>query len=618
MKLRLGKAALSKMQGVLVIVVLVLVIAGGAYLYSSNRPGATSTTTQAPTTLVVEEESQPDSMDPAVTYATPGWEVVEQVYQGLTAPNGESYTTYIGVLAQSWSVSPDGMTYTFTLRPNVTFSNGDPFNAFVMWFSIYRTLVMNQAPAWILGQNLGASNGGSFNVTDSILNSINYTSPSPKDLSYMNYPNQSVQVLAPNQLAIHLGYGYNGQVPYSAFLATLSTPMAYAVDPGVVEAHGGVVAGEPNNWMETNAVGTSFYELQSWIQGQSVTLTKNQNYWGANLPASEGNYATQPAIVDTINLYYKPASTMISDLKSGFAQIIDAPATQYGVLNQTQGVTVSILPTVFGSAQGVHFLYMDPYAFQPFQDIRVREAIANAIDYKSIIHTVFNDQATQWVGPVPPGFPDYNQSTAGLQPYQFDPTTAAKLLAQAGYKATLPDGTQLNAGGKAFPSVNFLYDADSSTDGQTAQIIATELGSIGITISLTPLTFKQYVNVISSTSNANSTQYPFGISYYSEDYTASIDYVSAITTTGQIGFSAYHNDTVAGWTNAAASALDENTIISNLSQITSAMYYDYTNIWLYVPYFMAANKSNVVGMIPNPAGSGAAYFMFYNTVHYSS
>ena len=48
------------------------------------------------------------------------------------------------------------------------------------------------------------------------------------------------------------------------------------------------------------------------------------------------------------------------------------------------------------------------------------------------------------------------------------------------------------------------------------------------------------------------------------------------------------------------------------------MYYDYTDIWLYVPYFMAANRSNVVGMIPNPAGSGMGYFMFYNTIHYSS
>jgi peptide/nickel transport system substrate-binding protein len=616
MKFRLSRAAIGKIHAILVIVVLVLVIAGGVYFYSSNRPG--TTTSQAPTTLVVEEESQPDSMDPAVTYATPGWEIVEQVYQGLLAPNGQSYTTYIGVLAQNWTVSADGMTYTFTLRPGVTFSNGDPFNAFVMWFSIYRTLVMNQGPAWILGQNLGASNGAGFNVTDSILNSINYTSPSPKDLNYMSYPNQSVQVTGPDQLIIHLGYGYNGQAPYSSFLATLSTPSAYAVDPIVVEANGGVVADQPNNWMETNAVGTSFYTLQSWVQGQSITLIKSQNYWGTNVPSSESNYAIQPAILDTISFYYKATSAMIADLESNTAQMIIPPPTQNGVLKQTTGITTTILPPAFGSAASILLVYMDPYAFPPFQDRRVREAISYAIDYKSIIHSVYDDLATQWIGPVPPGFPDYNESTTGLQPYQFDPTKAASLLAQGGYKSTLPNGTSLNPHGKSFPSVNFLYDSDNSLEAQTAQVISSELQAVGITVTLSPLTFKQYANVVTSTGNVNSTAYPFGISYYSEDYTASIDYVSALTTTGQVGFSGFSNQTVAGWTTSAATALDQNTIIQNFQQITRAMYYDYTDIWLYVPFFLAANRSDVVGMIPNPAGSGMGYFMFYNTIHYSS
>ena len=603
------------------IVVLLVAVGAGVYFYSARMtsPGTASTQTGAtPTSLVVEEESQPDSMDPAVTYNTPGWEIVEQVYQGLLAPNGQSYTTYIGVLAQDWIVSADGMTYTFTLRQGVTFSNGDPFNAFVMWFSIYRTLVMNQGPAWILGQNLGASNGVGFNVTDSILNSINYTSPSPKDLNYMAYPNQSVQVTGPNQLIIHLGYGYNGQSPYSSFLATLSTPAAYAVDPIVVEANGGVVAGEPNSYMETHAIGTSFYKLQSWVQAQSITLIKSQNYWGTNVPASESNYAIQPAILDTISFYYKASSAMIADLESNTAQMIIASPTQMGVLKQTTGVTTTILPPVFGSSESIIFVYMDPYAFPPFQDIRVREAISYAIDYKSIIHSVYNDLATQWIGPVPPGFPDYNESTAGLQPYQFDPTKAASLLAQAGYKSTLPNGTSLNPDGKSFPSVNFLYDTDNSLEAQTAQIISSELQAVGITVTLSPLTFKQYTNVVTSTGDVNSTAYPFGISYYSEDYTASIDYVSALTTTGQVGFSGFSNQTVAGWTTSAATALDQNTIIQNFQQITRAMYYDYTDIWLYVPYFMAANRSDVVGMIPNPAGSGMGYFMFYNTIHYIS
>jgi peptide/nickel transport system substrate-binding protein len=610
-KLRLGRTAIGRIQGIVVIVVLVIAIAAGAYYYSTSK-------VPPPTSLVVEEESQPDSMDPAVAYTTPGWEVVEQVYQGLLAPNGTSYTSYMGDLAQNWTVSPDGMTYTFYLRPRVTFSNGDPFNAYVEWFSIYRTLVMNQAPAWILGQNLAATNGAGFNITDSILNSINYTNPSPKDLSYMTYANQSVQVVSPSELVLHLGYGYNGEVPYSAFLATLITPMSMAVDPNVVEANGGVVADQPNNYMETHALGTSFYKLQSWVQGQSITLVKNENYWGAAVSTSDLNDAIQPAMIDTINIYYKDTSAMIADLKSDAAQMIIAPSTQYDALSQATGIATNIMPIVFGSAESIIFIYMDPYAFAPFQDLRVRQAISYAIDYKSIIHSVYNDLGTQWIGPVPPGFPEYNASTSGLQPYQYDPSRAASLLAQAGYKSTLPNGTPLNASGKAFPSVNFLYDADNSPQSQAAQIISGELQAVGITITLTPLTFKQYANVIYSSENVNSTAYPFGISYYSEDYTAAIDYVTALTTTGQVGFSGYMNQTVSGWTVSAASSLDEGTVIQNFQQITRAMYYDCTDIWLVVPYFMASNRSNVVGMIPNPAGSGMGYFMFYNTIHFSS
>jgi peptide/nickel transport system substrate-binding protein len=621
-RLRLDRRAIGRIQGIVVIVVLLIAIAAGAYYYSTSRmptQASTSTSTaQLPTSLVVEEESQPDSLDPAVTYTTPGWEVVEQVYQGLLAPNGISFTTYIGALAQNWTVSSDGMTYTFYLRPGVTFSNGDPFNAYVEWFSMYRTLVMNQAPAWILGQNLAASNGAGFNITDSILNSINYTNPSPKDISYMTYANQSVQVVSSNQLVLHLGYGYNGNVPYSAFLATLITPMAMAVDPNVVEANGGVVAGQPNNYLETHALGTSFYKLQSWVQGQSITLVKNQNYWGVGVSASDLNYAIQPAILDTINFYYKGTSAMLADLQSNAAQMIIAPSTQYNVLKQAAGITANVMPIVFGSSESIIFIYMDPYAFPPFQDLRVRQAISYAIDYKSIIHSVYNDLATQWVGPVPPGFPEYNASTSGLQPYQYNPTTAASLLAQAGYKSILPNGTALNPSGKVFPSVNFLYDADNSPQSQAAQIISGELQAVGITITLSPLTFKQYANVIYSSENVNSTAYPFGISYYSEDYTAAIDYVTAITTTGQVGFSGFTNQTVTGWTVAAASSLDEGAVIRNFQQITRAMYYDYTNVWLVVPYFMAANRSNVAGMIPNPAGSGMGYFMFYNTIHYTS
>jgi peptide/nickel transport system substrate-binding protein len=564
----------------------------------------------------VEESEQPDTLDPAVTYQTSGWEIVEQVYQGLVAPNGSSVTEYVGQLASDWSVSSDGMSYTFNLRHDVTFSNGDPFNAYVMWFSIYRTILMNQAPAWILSQNLAAGDGTTFNVTDQMLNSMNYTNPSADDLTNMENPNQSVQVMSPYQLVIHLGYGTNGNYTYSAFLATLTTPMAMAVDPNIVISHEGVTTDQPDSWMGMNMVGTGFYTLGSWIQGQSVTLQKTKSYWASSEPPSSLNNAIQPAILDTVTIYYKPSSARIADISSGVAQIIAASPADYPTLKTLKDVSTEVLPVEFGSAQNVFYVYMDQDAFPPFHDLRVRRAIAEAIDYQGLIRTVLGGLGLQWIGPVPAGFPYYNESIRGLNPYQYDPVHAAALLAEAGYASRLPNGSRLNPNGDVFPSLNFLYNQESTIQSQVAPIIQTELSAIGIQITLTPLAFRQYAAVISSP-DTNSTQYPFGLNFYSEDYTASIDYVYALVTTGQVGTSAYYNDTLVGWATQAATTLDEGVIVQTFQNITQAMYSSYVDVWLFVPYQVVVHQSGVTGMIPNPAGSGAGYFMYYNTVQYT-
>ena len=561
--------------------------------------------------------TEPDFLDPAVTYETSGWEVVEQIYQGLLTYNGSSYTTYEGVLASGWTMSPDGMNYTFELRPNVVFSNGDPFNAYVMWYSVYRTLVMNQAPSWILAQNLFAGNGVDFNVTDSMLNSINYFSPSTGNLTVMSNPEQSVVVLNASAIQFNLGYGTNGVEPYSAFLATLVTPMAYAVDPALVASHGGVAAGAENDYMTTNAIGTGFYELQSWVLGQSVSLVKNPNYWANSLPKSQLNNAIAPAILNNIVIYYKDSATSIADLRAGTVQMISVPVTYYNVTTPISGVKTTVLPIVFGSSEDVHYLYMDTQAFPLFKNLDVRKAVANAIDYQDIIRIVFNGHAQQWIGPVPPGFQYYNESIAGLSPYQYNPIQAAISLAQAGFVSHLPNGTTLNPGGRQFPTVPFLYDSDNPTDLDVASIIQSNLGQVGIPITPTPLPFRQYAATIDSPSSVNST-FAMGFGYYSEDYTASIDYVSYFTTANQIGTSAYVDSQVQNDTYQADAALNSSTIVGAFRDITQKMYQNYTDIWLYVPEFMAVTANGVTGVAPNPAGSGMGYFLYYNTISYTS
>jgi len=637
----LPKRAVSRTILGVVLIVIILVASAGIYYGFMTSAGKSSTTSQSSSTsstsstspsssttttsktsptrtsIQVDELTEPDTLDPAVTYETSGWEVVEQIYQGLLTYSGSSYTSYLGVLADSWTISPDGMNYTFALRPNVSFSNGDPFNAYVMWYSVYRTLVMNQAPSWILSQNLAPGNGLTFNVTDSMLNSIDYANPSAANLSVMTRPDQSAVVLNASAIQFNLGYGYNGMAPYSAFLATLLTPMAAAVDPVVVGGHGGVVNNTANDYMTTNALGTGFYKLQSWVLGQSVSLVKSQAYWANSLPESELNNAISPAILNNVVIYYKDSATSIADLRAGTVQMIGVPVTYYNVTAGIPGITTSILPIVYGSSEDVHYVYMDTQAFPLFNNLDVRKAIANAIDYQDIIKIVFNGHAQQWIGPVPPGFQYYNESVAGLTPYQYDPIQAAVSLSQAGFVAHLPNGTTLNPGGKQFPTVQFLYDSDNPTDLEAADIIQSNLGKVGIPISVTPLPFREYATLIDSSSDQN-TSFAMGLGYYSEDYTAAIDYVSYFTTTDQIGSSAYVDSLALNYTTQAATALNSSTIIQAFRNITQRMYDNYTDIWLYVPELMAVTANGVTGIIPSPAGSGMGYFLYYNTISYSS
>jgi ABC-type transport system substrate-binding protein len=189
------------------------------------------------------------------------------------------------------------------------------------------------------------------------------------------------------------------------------------------------------------------------------------------------------------------------------------------------------------------------------------------------------------------------------------------LLAQAGYVSHLPNGATLNPSGQAFPTVSFLYDSDSPTDTQAAQIIQSNLASIGIPVTIAALPYKTYTGVIYS-SATNSTSYPMGIGYYSEDYTASIDYVYYFTSDNYIGTSDYADANAIAWTLNASTTLNPAVTTSSFSSITNTMYHNYTDVWLYVADMMTVNQNGITGMIPNPAGSGAGYFLYFNTVGY--
>lgn len=618
---RIEKRGITRSLIAIIVVVVVIVAGIGAYYavtLGKTSTSSTSSTRSTPTVLVVEEGTQPDSLDPAVEFTTPGNEITSNVYQGLVAPalNG---TGYVGELASSWTVSPDQMHWNFTLRQGVTFSNGDPFNAYVMWYSLYRTLVMYQSPAFILAQNFANTTVGA-----STLNLINYTTPSNANLTVMESSGQSFQAINQYEIELNLGYGYNGNVSYSALLATLTAPSSFAVDPRVVLANGGVITGQKNTWMETNAIGTGFYLCNPgcWVSGTSVTLVKNTNYWANNLPTSELNYAIQPATLQSITIYYKLVTSRIADLKSGAAQIIGAPDTSeissINTVKSIPNVNVTVLPIAFGSSNAAYYIFMNPFINSQFNNSLVREAITYAIDYKGLISSVFSGDAQTWIGPVPPGFPDYNQIVQGLTPYSYNMTTAKLLMAEAGYAETLSNGTKVNQG-NPFPTLNFVYSPDFVSESVAEPYIASELSAIGVNINAISEPFDEYTTYLFTPISSQSSSNGFGIGYYSEDYFASQDYVTALASSLNNYTAApvlFANESTFA-TNAAA-ATNSATLLQAYQNVTRTMLDNYILDWLYVPDFLAVSINTVVGMYaPNPTGSCAGYFMYYNTVHYT-
>ena len=603
---------------VIIVVIVVLIIASASAGYVLlNKPAAQVKT------LVVAAESGPDSLDPAITSSTPGWGVVQQIYQTLVAYDNSSVTSFVGMLASSWTVGPNGLNYTFTLRQNVTFSNGNPFNAYVMWYSINRAMLLNGSEAFVLEQNLNTS------VSPSFLNdTTNFINPNASALAVMESNVNSVYVVSKYVLRIAVGGGYNGPYYYPYFLQTLTAPVAAAVDPSFVNSNGGVIPNQPNSYLSDNALGTGPYLLGQWIKGDHLTLTKSPSYWANNLSASKLNNAIAPAKMNVDLEFPGTVSSAIADMKSGSAQMMgfSFSPTISSALSGISNVAVNKTPIIYGATQGAWYLFFNltaPY----FNNTDVRAAVVHALNYSAIINDAFGGNAAQWVGPVPPGFPDYNPSN--ITPYSYNLALAKQEMSSAGYPNGLPG---------SFP---FLY-INSPDFASAVVIIKSDLQQIGINISLQGVTQTQWYAITSYPGGSSS--YSIGIDFYTADYVAPDDYTweiaapggspSQLTTFGGQGIDPTSgnisiNSTYFGNTSGPLNQLyylisdaTSNTSASgrtaDYTAMTQIAYNNYLFDWLVVPYVFSIYNKGLHGMVFNPMGSAYPNFvMFYNTEYYT-
>jgi peptide/nickel transport system substrate-binding protein len=323
-------------------------------------------------TLVVGLVAEPVNLDPPQVTDLNSNRVGRRVVETLVTFPDES-TQVVPGLAESWTISKDGLQYTFKLRRGIVFHDGTPLNAEAVKFSIERQINPNH-PAYKLGKYPFA----------------NYFFGNVK----------AVEVLSDERVAFLLNE------PRASFLAVLTAGAASIVSPTAVMKWGPDYPNHP--------VGTGPFRFASWDRGQRVVLERNPGYW--KYPVKVERVIYRPIVEDQARL--------TELLTGGLDLIVGVPADNVAQLEKNPKIT--LLKQV-----GAHVWYLGMNnQKKPFDDKRVRQALNYAVNKDAIVNDVLKGTGAASKGPVLPGTWG---ADGALKAYPYDPERAKKLLAEAGY-----------------------------------------------------------------------------------------------------------------------------------------------------------------------------------------
>ena len=352
-----------------------------------------------------------------------------------------------GRLAESWDISPDGLTYTFHIRPGVHWHNKAPMNgreltAEDVEYNFHRMLGM--------GKFADAGPNAWGGASD-----------------FVNIPWESVTTTDKYTMVVKLTKPY-----LSALGLMLIGRVNYIMPPEVIEQHGDVM-----DWR--NLVGTGPFMLTDVVEDSSYTFTKNPDYWGYDEKYPQNRL---PYVDEFKVLTIEDEATVMAALRSGkldyrrWAPDLDSVLS----LKRTNPEIVAH-PILFWSNNA----FAPNHRVPPFNDINVVRAMQMALDNEIAAATYWKGQADatpmglQGVKGYYIPFEEWDEEVK--QYYRYDPEGAEKLLDEAGYKRGA-DGTRfktvLNTG--SFASLEF------------AEIAAAYWAEIGVDVDIDALSYAEY------------------------------------------------------------------------------------------------------------------------------
>jgi len=336
--------------------------------------------------------AEPATLDPHRAEDSASFEILRDLYEGLTTGTVEAKV--VPGTAESWDVSPDGLTWTFTLRADAAWSNGDPVTAadFVAGFrrTVDPATASTYAQVLIPVKNAEAVNRGDL-------------------------PPEALGVSAPGERTFVVELG--APTPY--FLSLLTHSATYPLHRASFAAHGETFA------RAGNMVSNGAYALDEWAVNSFVRLRRNPHYHDA-----------QDVQIDTV--YYYPIEEHSAELQRYRAGELDftqsVPNSQYDWIRANLGDELHVTPYLST------YLFVLDLSEPPFDDARVRQALAMAVDRQTLVEKVLGGgQQGAW-GLVPPGVDNYTPAEYDWKdwPQEQRLAEARRLYREAGYSADNP------------------------------------------------------------------------------------------------------------------------------------------------------------------------------------
>jgi len=628
------RRAISTTKAVILIVVIVCVAGAAIYVTSTltaPTPSMTTTTAAAsPTlaqnsTLVIDDYLWSSSgtlnqLD-ASFFFWPDW-LGSGIYQtlvayNLTAEQKFGQIQFLPDLATNWTISPDMTTYTFSMRSGVSFSDGNPCNAYSFWadFYILHYLAANLTTFWNSLSIFDFSNVNFGPSTLSLMSQSGLVNPSPQLVAIMSNSSWPVYAPNPSTLVWHMEYPY-----LWALNVIAGGELGFVFDPTYVMQHGGPgTASAINPYFNTNVIpGTGPYEVTQVILNELMKCVKNPNYWGDNLTSSEiaANPMLDPGHYNTVLVQYKSSDTVrYIDLTTNKAQIASILTSDFQLLRQNPSYSFYQLPAAAGGAQVERIAFnLNKY---PTNITDLRLAIAYAINYTSIIQNVLYGYGSSWVGPEAPMYGQfYNPSNS--PGYNYNLTLAKEYLAKAGFP-----------GGSGLPTLSLAIDEDGAFyEEPMAEIVQSDLAQIGIQTNIIVETYVEYYQYLGSyqTVASSSANLPNMVVDdplpYSPDFVAPDDYWTHFVYNGSYfgNYAGYSNPIVNNAVTFMTHSDNTTAITQQLAVAQQQIQLDCPYAWVFVQHLPLTSGSYVYnndvisGFYGDPNVEGAIEIPMINTV----